>query len=248
MRDLLWLVALPTLVFGCGDEPITPCGLYECVMEFEALATPAELASTPREDSTAELMALDLSPGLVATSDAYDRVVRDLRGMKNSQTPLGALYRGRHDGKLLALIMDSPAASAHEAGLYTAWDNLSALYETESIEAEWWQPGDVIVELKGIYDLRLLAQEYVKLPGVVAAGPARSDEHRGNSPYSNICVWAEEDSWRYLAQYNCNDCMAGCGLCEYKYFESKTAEPAYEIELPLSGVRERADVCFVWGY
>ena len=155
---------------------------------------PAELNRTPRADTNLELLALALSDGLTADQAIYERLVRDVAGVRSMEARLKRVqYRPRYDGKTLVLRFSEAASALFAQGTYRYWDCANDRFGFESAVAI--APDLVKVRLKGIYDLEKIASVYARLPGVVSAEP---DENAAHDDGATILVTREGDAWHYV--------------------------------------------------
>src|SRR6187402_2884678 len=103
--------------------------------------SPAVIASTPREDTNLELLALRLSPGVVAEQALYDRVVRDVAAIRRVEPSLAELgYYPSDDGRSLFLALELDAFASIQNDRYHDWDCLNAAYGLEKTELSDAQP------------------------------------------------------------------------------------------------------------
>jgi hypothetical protein len=225
-RTALPLCALLLAACGGGDPDITPDGegdsdlAVDCVLDHEpicddyvGLATPAEIASTPREDPEAEYLALMLTDGIVAEQAAYDRIRSDIASIRASE-PRVALIEPyhMHDGKSLYVFAEEDVVSRMRRGDFHAWDCMNDLYVLEDSICDDW----CVLTLKGYYDLGQLAEEYHSLPCVANAhGPIIMGD--GN----RICVSQEGVTYHYVFDEASGDCPSGCTIHDYYHFTSE---------------------------
>ena len=227
MRTLTLLVALTlsctsrTDIHGSTDAGHDPAEteLPATCSGYVGLATPDEIASTPRDDWDSEMLALSVTDGLVADQAVYDRVYRDMlaiRSMDLSIVLIGVF--GPHDGKTLHLEADPVTYASMQAGTYEDWTCPNAFYVAEEIE--FFHSSWLRIEFEGIYDLWLLAAEYSVLAGVTtvqAIPPA------GDGP--TICLSVEGDLYHYVFDDAGGDCPAGCTEHRYVYYTTTPDGP-----------------------
>jgi hypothetical protein len=199
------------------------------------LPTAAEIASTPRADQNLELLALRLTGGVVADQAIYDRVVRDVSAIRAQDDRVAGIgYFPRGDGKSLGLTPDAATYAAMRAGQYRAWDCLNHTYVvTDTMFADAKPPFDsnVLLTLKGIYDIQAVALQYAALLGVKAFDDGPS---AGDGP--TICVTRESDLWHYVFDRAGGDCPAGCTEHTYYHFSTTGAGAVASLgEIPDTG-------------
>jgi hypothetical protein len=168
-----------------------------------------EVALTPRGEPNLEQLALMLAPEAVTTDTAsYERVVADVAAIRALQPELADIaYRGRHDGKTIVLGLSDRGAQSFAAGKYSAWDCLNDFYGlvgTESYEVAR-SSTFVSLELKGIYNLEVLASLYGQLPEVESAEPSYG---LGAGP--TLCVQRDGGRYEYVVDRASGDCESGC--------------------------------------
>jgi hypothetical protein len=182
-----------------------------------ALATPEELASTPREDTNLEQLALRHSDGIVADQDVYDRVVRDITAIRDQAADIADIdYWPPNDGKSLLLVVDGSTWDAMQADSYTDWDCLLDGYPVTDIQYEKYTSLDMFtvqIELRGIYRLDPIAAQFAGLTGVSSAEASMGI---GDGP--TICLTQSDSVWHYVFDRAGGDCPAGCTTHAYAYF------------------------------
>ena len=202
-----------------ADDDIAedPCAGYE------SLATPEQLASTPRADHDLELLVLCMSQQFIAPQEDYDRVVADVTAIRAMDGRVSHITpRLWTDGKTLSIHADDAATfEAMQDGSYEPWQCLHEAYEFQSIEPDYGCCG-LLVSLEGIYDTRQLEDEYRAMTGIVSA-------MRWNTNYfedtdgPTIRGAIEGDTYHYIFRDAWDDCPAGCLQgTEYYY---RTEEP-----------------------
>lgn len=175
------------------------------------LGTAAEIDATPRADENLELLALALSPGVTAEQEIYDRLVRDVRairelepaeGVSLEDVPFLVFQSGR---KLILLADNLQTFRAMEEDEYDAWDCLNDWYGFEG--AEFGVAGFpaaehpwVFVRLKGLYDLELVAAEYEALPGVVSVWP-ETFAYPSVGFLPSLCASVDGTTYRYFFDF-----------------------------------------------
>jgi hypothetical protein len=195
-----------------------------------ALASEAELASTPRANANLELLALKLSPGKVVADEAtYQRVVRDVAAIRAKDPSLAKISFFAHDdGQTIGLVVPVETAAQMEAGTYHAWDCLNATYSAmlpvEVIRIGSSATAFVYFELRGLYATKLLAAEYAKLPGITSAEGATFG---GDGP--TICATAGPSTWHYVFDDASGDCPAGCIDHVLRHFATEPAGAVTEL-------------------
>lgn len=189
----------------------------------------AEIAATPRADSSLEALALVLSNGITARQATYDRLVADVPAIKASFPELrDAEFRPAYDATTLLLTLTPEAAAAARAGTNHAWDCLNSWYD--AVEVRVLNPLNVaFVHFRGLLRTDRLAPEYLALDGVLAASqnfiapppipPAQLDR---------ICAVAEGARFHYLV-------VTSGGSDAYWYLTTAApgAEPVLEDYFPI---------------
>lgn len=165
----------------------------------QLLATPGELAATPREDYFLELMALDMGGEFTAGPVLYDRLVSDVATIRElyEEVREASYWPPFHDGKTLTVTADATTATAIGAGTYHDGDCFNEAYGLEDVVAN--SGGSFYFTFKGVYDLEALGEQYADLPGVLTAEPAGVVIPAGivgNGP--SICALAQDDFFVYL--------------------------------------------------
>jgi hypothetical protein len=199
---------------ACGPDLICQNGNCLC---HEGLATPEEIAATPREDTNLEQLALRHSDGIVADQDVYDRIVRDVTRIRAEDADVSEIgYWPPNDGKTLLLGVDGATWDAMQSDGYSDWNCLIDSYPVENTTYEKYTSLDmytVQIELRGIYNLEPIAAQFAELPGVSSAEP---NFGIGDGP--TICLTPSDAVWHYVFDQAGGDCPAGCTTHLYTYF------------------------------
>jgi hypothetical protein len=194
---------------GSGDGGASDGGAGPCD-GFVGLATPAETALTPRDDSTAEILALRASEGIVAPETVYQRVVRDLGAIRQDYPDVADITPfPRANASSISVSFDADTLDDVALGTYTGWDCPNELYGF----ADSGPPstsGVVRVRFEGRYDPSLLASEYEDLPGVTDAWESVTVGD-GN----DIMLDPEGETYHWIFVTGSGDCPAGCINHEY---------------------------------
>jgi hypothetical protein len=179
------------------------------------------VALTPRGDSRLEQLALTLAPeALTIDTASYERVIADVAAIRTLQPALADIdYRGGHDGKTVVLGLSDEGAQSFAAGRYSAWDCLNDFYGLLGMQSyEVAGSTFVTLELKGIYNLQVLAELYGALPEVQSAEPSY-----GVGDGSTLCARREGEHYEYVVDRAGGDCPSGCTEHEAHLFASDAA-------------------------
>jgi hypothetical protein len=175
--------------------------------------TPAQIASTPRSNTSLEMLALTLTQDVVAPQSIYDRVTRDVPKVKKQNSSLSNItHRPRHNGKSLLMQTTGQTAQEIKNGTYTDWDCLNQHYVDQSHDVLNFTNA-VKLELKGRYDLSIVGSDYAALPGIKNAGP---NQFGGDG--STICADRNGDTYHYVFVEGWGDCPSGCIHHNYWYY------------------------------
>jgi hypothetical protein len=169
--------------------------------------TPEEVAATPRANTQLELLAMHLSKGKVVADQAiYDRLVRDLPAIRAVYPALASYFSmGRSFGSTIMIWPDAVALRQMRNGTYEPWACPNQLYGVTRSNLSGVPGGLTTVTFKGVYNTRLLAAEYARMPGVERAEPdggglpaVVTGTSAGNS-YKILCATPEgRDLWHYV--------------------------------------------------
>lgn len=134
-----------------------------CVITW--LATPAELAASPRANPAAELLALEGSETEFMVSDAtYARALAEWTMITVLAPDAGVIPRNA-SGMIFTL--DDAGAAAPTAGQFHEWDCLNWAYRgTPHAIGQWG-----FVEFAPLVNVDLLAPQYLSLPHIIAYEP-----------------------------------------------------------------------------
>lgn len=195
---------------GCGSEPAAPP--LECGTN---LATDAELALTPREDENLEQLAIVATMRVVAGSEQYQRVVRDVGIIREMRPDLRSIEFLPDFSQDLIVRADEETIASMVEGTYGAWECLNRRFKVSDIRFGEGTPDRADLVFDGVYHIPTLAERYAELPGVQAAtGGIRF----GGG--STICVTSTPGEWHYVVDQGSGDCESGCIDHDYSYFIS----------------------------
>lgn len=168
------------------------------------LATPEEIASTPRSDENLEMMAIEHrdTESVVADQATYDRLVRDIGAIRLLQPEVAGidfLAEGRLGKRWFVVEVSHETAQAIENSEYHAWDCLNEGYGVQTTEI--LEPIDscqrVLLTFRGLFDIEELSAAYLHLPGVLGVRPYW-DNGPGLQTTHDICLRKESTFWRYM--------------------------------------------------
>ena len=222
---------LPYTDFLTADEELVDLDCTEVVLPIDAagcetsLGTIDELSRSPRcwpgtEDPSVwgiprmdrlEVLAARVSGKVVADQAIYERIIRDMGSMRAlwpQRWFLGEYVPGAAN---ILIEADESTLSAMRSGSYYEWDCLNRLFRA----TDTLRRSSTLMELSfgGVYDLRLLAGEYQKLPGVTRAYP---NGFAGD--WGEICAIPGADEWHYIFDEASGDCPSGCIDHVYHHF------------------------------
>lgn len=178
---------------------------------YTLLATPEELAWTPREDGAVERLALEAAGTFVAPETVYQRVKTDVDAIWAAQQSLYSPAAG-WDG--IEVRLTEAGTTAVAEGRYDAWDCVHDHYGPVEVvfpndRAPWLEAGwvDLQFSTAGIYALPELLPFYLGLPEVI---DARARPARGIG--MDACAEAAGDTFYYIGLWH-HDCeQEGCGV------------------------------------
>jgi len=199
------------------EEPAGPCP------GSRWLASPAQVAATPRPDELAELLALEAGTGLTAGQNVYERISADLGAILAMDASLPDAYSiGDADPQGLILLVEAETRAAIEAGTYEAWDCLNAYYGMSDFHVSAYTSG-VSLRFEGRYDTGLLVPEYGGLPGVFHV--EQESYVIGGSGPSSIRLEIEAGAHHYLFLDTRDSFGPGSGLVYSYYLTVRAGEP-----------------------
>lgn len=142
---------------------------------LQVAGDPADLASTPRPDRDAEVLALSIEPSLAVAPQTHYAIVRaDLAAIRAIDPPLADVHVApvHFDALELWFLGGSrPALESVWAGKYRAWDCLNEHYD-----GSYPQPIDgfgFLLRFDGVYG-EAVRDAYAALPGLEEADVTRS--------------------------------------------------------------------------
>jgi hypothetical protein len=191
---------------GGGDAPYCPA--------TSPLATPEELATTPRADAEAEVLAFQAAGTLVAPDDVYDRVLQDLGRIRADHPEVtGITGHATFTPDQMLVGFDDAGHAALEAHTYTDWDCLNVLYGGMLTDVFWLIPAAAL-HFNGRFNSPLLIKEYEKVPHV------KSAEASVVGDSSSVCASIDGATYSYIFDSASGDCPAGC--TDHTYFGFST--------------------------
>ena len=159
---ILLVVFAGCVACGSSEDDDASCANYE------PQSPRADLDASPRDNESAELLALELSDGIVATSEAYEMVVRDLAAIGDEAPSFMnvGVYSRDWTSHLGPLTLDAEGLKQLKSSNYTAWNCPNAAYGV-SVELTKWDNVSVHVGTKRLKRSKLVT-EYEALPHVVS--------------------------------------------------------------------------------
>lgn len=195
---------------------------------FPCTAPPEDVSASPRADERIEMLALGLSPGLIARQADYDRIARDVAAIESQDPSLRdfpVYFASAGYGRMIMVYLDTPEPPTTGADA-AAWDCLNTAMGVTTIETldPWPSPGSDgftgRLTFRGLFRANALAAVYTTLPFVRAAettGPSGGDG-------STICFEPGPSAWTYYYDRAGGiSCPTGCDEHEVSGFSVSTA-------------------------
>jgi hypothetical protein len=183
---------------------------------YTAQATPAELAKTPRQNATAELLAIETAATFVADDALYDRLIAELSQIYIVDPSVSAIsaFSPENNGSLIVRF-DDTAWSEYQVGSYHAWDCPNQAYGA-SVQGGLESIHGAGVDFGGKrLNTTLAAKEYSALSGIANAGP---NSLLGDA--SDVCLEIQGDTHYFIFDTAGGDCPAGCTEHYYSAFSA----------------------------
>ncbi len=200
------LAAACLFLFACGDhagDGNDPCSRYN------GLATREQIARSPLPDAEAEVLAIELSDGLVAPPDVYQRIVNDLAAIRSTNSQLVNLHATPSWSPDDILVeFDRQGAAAVTASTYSDWNCANDLHGVSSPPKLFQGPtGRFFVDLQFAhrFNAPLLATQYASLPHVLDV----SLLDRAGGDGNDVCASVTGDTYNYIFDAGGGDCPAG---------------------------------------
>lgn len=193
---------------------------------FPCTAPPEDVSASPRADERIEMLALGLSPGLIARQADYDRIARDVAAIESQDPSLRdfpVYFANAGYGRMIMVYLDTPEPPTTGADA-AAWDCLNTAMGVTTIETldPWPSPGSDgftgRLTFRGLFRARALASVYATLPFVL-----RAEAEVPGGDGSTICLEPGTSEWRYFFDRADGDCPAGCGSHEITAYGVSTA-------------------------
>lgn len=254
---LLGLAMVPGSLAGCGSDGAGVETETETRTDdageggaggfggFPCTAPPEDVSASPRAEERIEMLALSVSPGLIARQADYDRIARDVSAIEAQDPSLRdfpVYFANAGYGRTIRLMIDAsgPPSTGADAA---AWDCLNSAMGVTTIETlePWPSPGpDVFtgrLTFRGLFRAPALASLYAALPFVLRA----EAEVPGGGDGSTICLEKGPSEWRYFFDRADGDCPAGCGSHEITAYDVSTAGEVTALGVWDGGSGDRPD-------
>lgn len=175
--------------------------------DFQGMATPDEIAQTPRENAEAELLVLEATGAFIAPQEVYDRVISDLAAIRTNYLAVANIKAmPKWSPNSLVIGFDSEGIPAVREKTYTGWDCPNGLYGMTQIDDGMLSfIGAVVLSFKGRFNMPALASEYTSLPNVLYAEP---NYFVGDG--NDICLSVDDQTYSYVFDAGFGDCPSGC--------------------------------------
>lgn len=211
---------------GQEDGAQTEAGQSPTCDGLTPLATRGEIASTPRADAEAEMLALEASGAFIAPTALYEQIRADLAAIRSAHPAMQSIRAWPSWlADIIFVRFDPEGREAVKRGAYSAWNCLNAYYWNASVDLEFIDFIDTAgVRTAGRYNGPSLAAEYARLPNVIHTEP-----NQYVNDNSDVCVTVEDARRFYIFDNGFpydpeSDCAAGCILHEYAGFEVNATE------------------------
>jgi hypothetical protein len=182
--------------FGCGEDETAD----EACKEYIARAPPSEVAKTPRENMSAEVLALETDGTFLASDARYERIASELEAI-GELTPVTRYIQPRTvswTDFLDVRLTDSSSAAVHET-----LDCPNQAYGA-TVSSVTWETAHLQFGGRR-FNTKLLSEEYESLPNVEDAN-GRTMLHDG----PDVCLEDQGGLHVYIFDEASGDCTAGC--------------------------------------
>jgi hypothetical protein len=164
-------------------------------------------------DENLERLALRLSSGLYADRQIYDRLVRDIKTIRDRDPELGSVgYRFDHNVRVLRVFFKPLYFWLARTHLYGDWNCLNSFLPADVVTHSDFDYAELT--FGGLYNPDIISNAYQSLPGVTMT---EFSARIGGG--SSIFVTREDAVWHYLFDIAGGDCPSGCTEHEMHYFE-----------------------------
>ena len=175
------------------------------------------------DNAEAEWMALWLSCDLVAPTEAYERVERDLAAIRLLHSaldpPLRGLFRTYWSPSVLSVHLNNEAVGRYLEGTYTDLDELNRKFRIDWVNDNHVDAqiggGVLTLHFNGRLHPARLAEFYQKVPSLDWVDTA----YRGGDG-DRIYPWFANGKMTYLFREGQGDCPLGCYMNRYWYFRT----------------------------
>ena len=203
-----------------GSSSLGGHGAPDC-SDFVPLASPAELATSPREDADAEWLAGEAGDTLVASVPIYDRAHRDLAAIRAQHKRLAEVHPRTPGESVLGLKLDAPSLALAAQGRFGGWTCANLAYGATDVG-----PLDSSYVFLGFPERRLrydlLAAQYATIAGIETAW---ASEGSGDGPDLCLSITGETFSYVFLEAWGSatGDCDAICSSHRFSGFTTDAA-------------------------
>jgi hypothetical protein len=164
-------------------------------------------------DESLERLALRLSSGLYADKPIYDRLVRDVKMIRDRDPQLRSVgYRIDHNVRVLRVFFKPLYFWLAGTHLYGDWNCLNRFLGADVVAHSDFDYAELT--FAGLYNPDIISKAYRDLPGVTQTEFASM---LGDG--SSIYVTREDAVWHYVFDIAGGDCPSGCTEHEMHYLE-----------------------------
>ena len=197
--------ARPVPVVRLPEPPGAACA------GIDGVGDPEAVAASPRADAAAELVALELGGGVVASTADYDRVRADLAAIRALRPELEATpdFGPDRHGYFARLAPDA-LALVKGARSFPVWDCLTRYYGLDRAYVDA-AGGVVHLTLHGLYEPRALARMFTTIPGVTTLETYPAGE------LSRTCARRTGAIVKYHFVLGREHCLIGCERWDHAY-------------------------------
>jgi hypothetical protein len=228
---LAYALSVVVLILSCGKDDntvIPPIDTTQVVIDYgpapnwmdTIIVDTSRVSETPMGDLEAEWIALWWSRDLVAPAYLYERVLRDLKMIREGFVDLDPPLKGRFDRSwnpgYLGVIMSDSAITQYLEGAYTDLEELNQLFRLDHIvdsKLEDWGLLHLYFETRA-HPLRF-AKFYLNISSVV-------DIYLNYTVRigSELYPWYANGKLTYLFEEVWDCTLSGCLRCRYRYFRT----------------------------
>ena len=206
----IFTIILMILILGCDEKAFNP-----------DIVKKPDFSLTPRPDGEAELVTLQLTGQLLAPTNVYNKVVKELKIIRETWSDsiehVNIVFEPFWRESFIRVRATPETFDSMMANKYHYWDSLNAYFPLDSVSLRSVPSIDVwsaSMHFKGRLNSLRLIDSYAGLPLVRSI----DTDYRWLGDYPMLLPLRIEGKNKYFFRYAYGDCYNGCIYSEIYYF------------------------------